>query len=386
MAELSRLRYASEWLSSGYGIAARRCLQSLSHCPIDLAWEPLLDTDLGRLRTTQSGSAPAGLRAMRKAFSDDEALVLHSVPRSWNAVAADIRPKHIIGHTVWETEQIPTPWLREMDLVDEFWVPTRWNQRTFEETFHRPVHLVPYVAATAEPSPPPVVLREGDFVVATIAEWTWRKRPDRTVAAFVDAFDADDAVTLVVKTSARAVDWPGDHRSMIHIARLLARKRRPPRVIVDTGQWSDAQILGLLERADCFLSLTASEGWGLGAFDAACLGTPVIITGYGGPAEWLGLNYPGLLTYQLADAHHPGGSILFEPGMQWADPDHDAAVQQLRQLAGGTAADLVGRAAALAPELRELYSPESVAVILDRVLPERLVRRAEPTMSRLIHP
>ena len=108
---------------------------------------------------------------------------------------------------------------------------------------------------------------------------------------------------------------------------------------MDTGEWTEAEVLGLLQRTDCCLSLTASEGWGLAAFDAACLGTPVVITGFGGQVERLGADHPGLLPCRMVDAVHPDAT-LFEPGMRWAEADLEVAVALLRALAAGHADDL----------------------------------------------
>ena len=40
-------------------------------------------------------------------------------------------------------------------------------------------------------------------------------------------------------------------------------------------------MMALHARGDCFVSLCHSEGWGLGSFEAAALGNPVLITNYG---------------------------------------------------------------------------------------------------------
>jgi glycosyltransferase involved in cell wall biosynthesis len=139
-------------------------------------------------------------------------------------------------------------------------------------------------------------------------------------------------------------------------------------VLIDTGEWTEAEVLGLLRRADCLLSLTAAEGWGLGAFDAACQGTPVLITGHGGQLEWLGADHPGLLPFRTVPADHPDPA-LFEPGMTWAAADVDVAVEQLRALLRGDHDQLVRATERLAIDLPVRYSPAAVGAIAASRLP-----------------
>jgi glycosyltransferase involved in cell wall biosynthesis len=200
-------------------------------------------------------------------------------------------------------------------------------------------------------------------VVAVVSAWDWRKRPDLTIEAFLRAFGPGDDAALIVKTGQRPMAWPWrpDLPTVAHVGRLVPEARRS-QIHVDTRPWSEAQVLGLLERADCFLSLTASEGWGLGAFDAACLGTPVVITGFGGQVEWLGVDHPGLVPYRTVAARHPDGD-LFEPGMEWAEAEVDAAVDLLRDLAAGRHRALDQASGVLRSTLPERYAPERVGRI-----------------------
>lgn len=374
---MTRLRYASEWGLSGYATAARRLLHALALTGIDLVWQALDDAGpLGRMPSPWAPGAPAGLRARRSPPRAGDALVLHCPPMSWHAIAQELRPGHVIGHTVWETERVPERWRREMDGVDEFWVPTAWNQRAFAEAFDRPVHVVPHVIATVPPEPPPLELPEDRRVVAIVSAWDWRKRPDRTLEAALRAFQGRDDVTIVVKTGSWLVAWPDlTHDPPAQIARIRARVPRAPEVVVDVGGWSDGEVLGLLERAQCVLSLTASEGWGLGPFEAACLGTPVVMTGYGGQVEWLGADHPGLVPFRMVPAEHPDTS-LFEPGMRWAEADMDAAIDLVRAVVDDAAPVVRAHTTALRASLLERFDPAAVASILIDVLPDAVVDTA----------
>lgn len=364
------LRYASEFGPSGYAVAALRCVRALRVAGVDLCWQPLVDQVEGRVVPLAGTPLPAELAGLCRERRDGETLVLHSVPRGWHLAAAELRPAHVIGHSVWEADVLPARWTAEMRMADEFWVPTEWNRRTFSDAFGVPVHVVPHAATTVVPEAPPCALPADTFVVAIVSAWDWRKRPDLAIAAFARAFTKDDPAVLVVKTTSFPIAWPWGQRvaAVAHIAEVLRPFPDHGRVLIDTGEWSEAQVLGLLRRADCFLSLTAAEGWGLGAFDAACQGTPVLITGHGGQVEWLGEHYPGLLPFRMVAADHPDRA-LFEPGMTWAAADVDAATDRLRALRRGELPELVRAAARLADGLPDRYSPTAVGSLAASLLP-----------------
>lgn len=376
-----RVRYASEFDHSGIAEAARRCMSATIEAEIDMSWEPLVNLPhVGRVRAVTAPDAPAWMRARRSMPEADEMLVLHTVPRTWGRLVEELAPARVIGHTVWEAEQIPRAWLSQMACVEEFWVPTRWNGTTFAATFDRPVHVIPHVVTSKLASPPPIELPSDVFVFTTVAAWDWRKRPDRTIEAFLEAFTSRDPVVLVVKTTDLPIVWHSPLDSpRTQIQRLVDRYESPPRVIVDTNPWTDEEMLGLLERADCFVSLTSSEGWGLGAFDAACRGTPVLITGWGGQVEWLGTDYPGLIPYSFVPNDHPDREI-FDPGVPWAYADMSAAIDMMRDVVSSTNSPVQTAAKGLAPELRTRYSSKSVGRLIREAIGSNLAssRRTSP--------
>ncbi len=357
------VRYACATPIHGVAVAAWRCLDALRTVGVGVVWQPLEDLPGGCTPAPSDAPLPADLARLTAGRQDGETLLLHADPQGWTRCRQQLRPARVIGHTVWETDRVPALWRAQMQAADELWVPTSWNRAAFEAAFDVPVHVVPHAASSAVPEAPPVELRDSTFVVATVGSWDWRKRPDLTIAAFLRAFGPEDDAALVLKTAQWPLAWPSrpDLPTVVHVGDLVPEERSA-QVHVSTARWSEGQVLGLLDRADCFLSTTASEGWGLGAFDAACLGTPVVITGFGGQVEWLGTDHPGLLPYHMVPATHPY-EHLFEPGMEWAEADLDVAVDQLRALAHGRNAPLEEATRALQAVLSDRYSPRRVGRI-----------------------
>lgn len=377
---MAPLLYACEFDRSGYAVAARRYLRALKAVGHPVSWQPLRNTSAGCVPCEVPLDVPPELAALpapsatshsvtthsatsHSATSHSATTMLHCIPHSWPTLRPQLDNCKVIGQTVWEAEQIPRRWHRELAVVDEIWVPTQWNAEVIRASgIEVPVHVVPHVIDTAAAEPPPIDLDPSRFVLLAISTWDWRKRPDLLLHAYLRAFTADDAVTLVLKTGERILSW--NCRSRVErftwwqVMQIVRQYPRPAEVVLVTEEWSDAEIAGLHQRANCYVSLTCSEGWGLGAFDAAVAGVPVIITGHGGQLEWLGTDHPGLLPYTMVPVDHPD-LTMFEDGMSWAIADVEAASEMMRATYEGSSA-IIAAAPALADRLTTRFSEDAI--------------------------
>lgn len=359
-----RLMYASEFDRSGYAVAGRRYLKALAAVGTPVAWRPLLNNDInGRIPTDKSDLAPLWMQHLPAEACADAPTIWHSMPMSWAEVREQYPQGTFIGQTVWEADPIPQRWHAELAPADEIWVPTEWNADVMRRSgITRPVHVVPHPVDFAAPEPPPCSIPSDRTVFLNISAWEWRKRPDLALHAYLQAFTASDPVVLIVKTGPRTVSWHTRSSTETHtwwqVMNIVRQYPQPAEVVLITDTWSDSQIAGLIAAADCFVSLTAVEGWGLGAFDAAAAGKPVIITGYGGQLEWLGTGCPGLVPFTMVPVDHPDQS-MFEAGMQWALADTRAAAEMMREFVDGSGS-LRAWASNAAGRLREQYSLKRV--------------------------
>jgi glycosyltransferase involved in cell wall biosynthesis len=228
---------------------------------------------------------------------------------------------------------------------------------------------VPHVVApTIEPgsaawgSIPP-----DSFVFYTIGDWTERKAIFKTIEAYLRAFRSTDQALLIVKTSQQdrraqpASDRTkaGEGTSASAVARLLAKHPDPPAVRLITGALSDRDISDLHRRGDCYVSLCRAEGWGLGAFDAAAHGNPVVMTRFGGQLDFL-RDSPYLVDFELVPAEDPPSFPSYAPDQHWAEPDVEHGAALLREVFAhrDRASTLAG---SLAVEIRERYRPAAIA-------------------------
>jgi glycosyltransferase involved in cell wall biosynthesis len=304
-------------------------------------------------------------------------VIVHEIPSALPGVRRELDAERLVAVVARETSDMPRAWHQLLADVDEVWVPCEWNRRVLSASGLRaPVRSVPHPVELGvdRPSAPvalPLALDDDVFVCWSLMGWCARKAPDLTVEAFCRAFRGDDPVVLVVKTGYWA--WgievdpaaPDRHRGATwwELQRLLARHRDPPRVVLATDHWTAEQVRAVHVRADCYLSLTRAEGWGLGAFDAAALATPVVMTGYGGQLDFLGDDHPGLVPHREVPVDFPTMEGWFEPHMRWAEPDVDAAAELLRGIFVDRDHPCRLRAPALAATLAERYAPARVGAL-----------------------
>ncbi|HUA94926.1 MAG TPA: glycosyltransferase, partial [Acidimicrobiales bacterium] len=353
--------------AGGYGTAAERCRGALEASGLELDWTPLVPGgDWGLGYAPPPALDPLDLPDRGKG----QVVVAHLVPEYLPVVRERAPEALVVGHTAWETDRIPGHWGPCLDAADLVVVPSTFSAVALGSSgISTPVAVVPHVVAQDAPGPPASwgEIDPGLFVFYTIAEWNERKAVFHAVEAYLRAFTARDPVVLVVKTThwdRRLPPPAGRHpvepgTSAWALARILARHDDPPPVVLVTRYLGENEIRGLHRRGDCFVSLCRSEGWGLGAFDAAAAGNPVVTTAYGGHLDYLA-GSPFLVGYDLVPVEDATGGASYTPDQRWAEPDLDHGAELLREvLARGPEA--ATRAAERAEEIRQRYRPEAVA-------------------------
>ena len=89
-----------------------------------------------------------------------------------------------------------------------------------------------------------------------------------------------------------------------------------------------AQKAALLQRADCYVSLHRSEGFGLPLAESMSLGTPVIATGYSGNTDFTTPHNSYLVDWKPTRVG--ADCEIYPPQGMWAEPDLDHAAELMR--------------------------------------------------------
>jgi glycosyltransferase involved in cell wall biosynthesis len=387
---LSGIKYVSFYERSGYGYAARAYLRGLMKTDIPITWTPMVPG-----RGQGLGHVPFSAREIGDPDLDSvcnlpiryDTVILHLTPEYYPLWLKRETGKKITGYTVWETDKLPGHWPALLNAMDRILVPSQWNRETFIRCgVTRPISVIPHIAANFSQigsksnaiQSSPVMSCWGigadDYVFYNIGMWTARKSLRDTIQCYLDSFTGEDNVLLLIKTT--KYDYTKRHfwRFFSHtgeaVRKMVKNCKNPARVKLINEEISQEEIFNLHARGDCYLSLCRSEGWGLGAFDAASLGKPIIITGYGGQTEYLPEHLAYLVDYRLVPVIDKMGRRSYSRDQKWAEPNQAHASQLIRQVFG----DRMGahqRAMNLSEHIRRCFS-ESVII-------QKLIQAVKPS-------
>ena len=232
-----------------------------------------------------------------------------------------------VGLWAWETDAVPERWQDAYEQIDEIWTYSRFTAGILAAVSPVPVIAMPLPVAVPDAAGEAVPdgLPEGFFFLLTLDLFSTieRKNPLGVVEAFKRAFAAGEGPSLVIKTI------NADKRPRQLDAIRAAVDGREDILVFDAALTSGAQA-ALLARADCFVSLHRSEGWGLGLAESMALGKPCVATRYSGNLDFMteenSFLVRGTVTTVGADAE------IYPADGHWAEPDLDHAAEQLRRV------------------------------------------------------
>lgn len=247
-----------------------------------------------------------------------------------------------IGYFYWELSSPAKCHSLGMELVDEVWVATDYGVEQYAP--HMPKQQpVTNVGMAVEDFVVPErdesraylesslgVKSEATVYLAAFDSFSFvqRKNPAAVVKAFLDAFQSDESVHLILKTQNR--DFVGDPNQLRIWDEVIRLTGSDDRVTILNKTLKYTDLLKLKRGSDCYVTLHRSEGWGFGMIEAMSLGLPVIATGYSGNLEFCKKDNSWLIDYEESYLS-PEDYIFVIPGQKWAKPIHESAVAAMRE-------------------------------------------------------
>lgn len=268
--------------------------------------------------------------------------------------------------TMCLTDRVSPTWVEPLNGMDAVWVP---SQRSHDALAAGGVDaalmrvLEPGVWLPPAPNRP--VRGPGEsFRFLSIQRREVRDRADLLIAAFVEAFDLDPAVSLTVAVPPALGGTP-TMRSLID--RQLTDAGVDPAtapIHVVEEHLARADRSALLSEADAFVRVSSAEGWGRDYVAALASGLPVIATRWGGHLDYLDDDNASLVDCD-AMVSIPGEVCERFHEMyaeqRWAEPSAQHLAQVLRRVRGSHGAALE-RAARGQRIVRSRYTPRAAGL------------------------
>jgi glycosyltransferase involved in cell wall biosynthesis len=319
-----------------------------------------------------------------------DVVLVHAPPRHLEALTQTVIPgiagssgSHgapTIAVTTWESSSMPEPYANALvHHYDGTIVPSTFCQNVIRDAFirdgyhdHRSgtdgVLVIPHCFDETW-WPAPALRERGEhdkYRCRSIGASGERKNMMGVLKAYIHAFERRDPVELMLVIQNPDFD---EIRSVIACSGIPLADL-PVIHIPAPRELTERELVDLHQNADCFVSATRCEGWGLGLFEAAILGKLVIAPTYGGHADFLRGPRPSVYGFLDVDWRHTPcwgveqrsrtivedgmarSTIAMPPGVNakqhWAEPDlyHLSGAMKLALLDPRLADfDMVGRRA-----------------------------------------
>ena len=225
-----------------------------------------------------------------------------TIPNEWEPMA-----KINIGVTAGiETTKIAPEWIEKSMIMDKIIVISEHSRQTFVNTVYeatnnntgelikdfrctKPVDVVHYPIKDFENKDLDIDF-ENDFNFLAVAQWAPRKNLDNTIYWFLEEFQNNENVGLVLKTFLMNNSVTDKHYTESKIKAI--RGHFPDskcKIHLIHGSMSDEELHSLYHhpKIKSFVTLTHGEGFGLPLFEAAYSGLPIIAPDWSGHVDFL---------------------------------------------------------------------------------------------------
>ena len=164
-----------------------------------------------------------------------------------------------------------------------------------------------------------------NFKFLAVASPHKRKGLETLLQAYRNAFTKDDDVVLLVKINyvPKKKGKPFEYRDIHGMFSDYRKDASAPEVLLMDTFFSEQDIAALYRSANCLVSATRGEGFGMVYLEALACGLPVMVTGWSGHMDFLNHQNATLVEYRLRTA----GEIQYDCNSKKAriaEPDvHD---------------------------------------------------------------
>jgi len=279
-----------------------------------------------------------------------------------------------IGRAFFETDRIPQEWVEKCNEMDELWIPSDFNVKTFSESgvseekiFKVPGCLNP---EKYDPGAAPVFIPERkEFNFISVFDWSYRKGWDVLLRAFIEEFSPDEEVSLTLKTySSYGLTGQDIQTIIVHYIKDTLGKdlERAARVVLMTKVMGKKELIRFYKSGEAFVLPTRGEGWGRPFMESMAMGLPTIGTRWSGNLEFMNDDNSFLIDCCLTDV--PEEALREVPhfrGHRWAEPSVDH-LKKLMRFVYTNYSEAARKGEKARRDILAEYSQEKIAKLIEK--------------------
>jgi glycosyltransferase involved in cell wall biosynthesis len=275
--------------TGGYATVTNNYLKAIKKAGIGCA---SIDSQSSEMKGAASCSHFWFWNSKQKIFTtnDNLVVVINEVPKDFDKVKCKGKVR-LIGCTLFENDSIPIDWLNYFNYVDEIWVPTHFNYKTFSNAGvpKEKLKVIPYCLDTEFYSPnitPLKIERLNKFKFLYIVSTLSRKDVGLLIRSYYKAFKSNDEVTLIIKILSKSS----------HVLDEIINSVKPeyefgsyslPHVYIIQDNMSNEKLKQLYKLCDVYATTERAKGWDYPAMEAMAMEKPIISINWSGSTEFL---------------------------------------------------------------------------------------------------
>jgi len=258
-----------------------------------------------------------------------EKIVIFHVPAHAFFTFSDVN--YHIGRTMFETNSLPKTWANKCNLMNEIWVPSKFNAKVFQSSgVDKPIFIIPPAIDTdyfhPEKTKPLLIETDRKFRFLSVFQWIYRKGWDILLNAWIEAFSSKDDVCLLLRAYPYGIydNDKGQQWIQQAINNFLSQKNVNPSdiaPIIILKHISDDQMPALYKSANAFVLPSRGEAYGRSYLEAMSMALPTIGPRWGGNLDFMNDKNSYLIKIEdIETINNIEPSFKFYIGCQWAKP------------------------------------------------------------------
>jgi len=217
-----------------------------------------------------------------------------TMPDYWTMRSGN-RHKPFLPFLVYEGTKLPANWIKQCnsDYVTAILVPSNYvKEMAISNGINKPIHIISHGFNPEKYNKKIEVfdrLKDDDsFKFLMVGGWAQgikdRKGFQYALKAYKEVFNKKDKVNLVFKINM-------NYNPKLNINRELAKlgydDNTEVKITYIPDNLTDDEMVSLYKTCDCLIAPSMSEAFNLPVLESLAVGTPVIVTNYGGPLDFV---------------------------------------------------------------------------------------------------